>query len=116
MTKLSLKPNSPELDRIMSNQLLFSWYAKMLMEDYELEMNKVKALQMYINPEIYQQIEGSKSGENVTKNDMVINGEVNRERAIALNKQFEEQLNIKVEDNKDKSKGKAVSNNGIEIL
>jgi len=111
MTKLSLKPNSLELKCIMSNQLLFSWYAKMLMEDYELEMNKIKSLQMFINPEAYQQIEGSRSGENVTKNDMVINGEVNRERALELNRQFEEQLNIKVD-----SKVVPQKTSGIEIL
>ena len=82
----------------------------MLMEDYELEMNKFKYLAMFTNPEAYQQLEGSKSDKYSVKNTMVVNGEVNRERARQLNEDFNRQLNIKV-DNKTE-----IKDNGIDII
>lgn len=80
------------------------------MEDYELEMNKFKYLAMFTNPEAYQQLEGSKSNKYSVKNTMVVNGEVNRERARQLNEDFNRQLNIKV-DNKTE-----IKDNGIDII
>lgn len=80
------------------------------MEDYELEMNKFKYLAMFTNPEAYQQLEGSKSDKYSVKNTMVVNGEVNRERARQLNEDFNRQLNIKV-DNKTE-----IKDNGIDII
>lgn len=101
MTKLNLKPNSPELNRIMSNKLLFSWYAKMIMEDYELEMNRFKYLAMFTNPEAYKQVENGKSNDNVVKNNLLVNGEMNRERAQILN----DELNIKLGTTKNQTDG-----------
>lgn len=82
----------------------------MLMEDYELEMNKFKYLAMFTNPEAYQQLEGNKSEKYSVKNSMAVGGEVNRERAKQLNDDFNRQLNIKV-DNKTE-----IKDNGIDII
>ena len=57
MTKLNLKPGSKELENILRNRFLFNWYSKMLLEDFESDMNKFKYLGMLTNPEGYMEIE-----------------------------------------------------------
>ena len=117
MTKLQLKPNSPELNRMMTNKFLFSWYAKMVMEDYELEMSRYKYLAMFTNPEAYQQVEKMSDSAYSTKNSFVSNdGNINVKLAQKLNDELNVQINeanTKAKSNKnniDKSEG------GIDIL
>lgn len=94
MTRLNLKPGSPELSKIMSNKFLFTWYAKMLMEDYELEMNRYKYVAMYSNPELFQKIEQVKDAKYTTANTMAKNGMVDKYKAKALNDEINMKLGI----------------------
>jgi hypothetical protein len=57
MTKLGLGPNSPELETILKNKLLFIHYSNMIVEDEKQEMEKFKYLGLLTNPDGYQKIE-----------------------------------------------------------
>lgn len=74
MKTLGLKSNSEELERIMRSKVLFNWYSKMLMEDYELEMSRFKYLGILTNPDGYKKLEEASKKKDEQVNSLYSDG------------------------------------------